>query len=71
MLKAKEILGHHSKNWMSKPMREIKARWGSNGKAWKNVLEGLYIINGNNKYCKGIAEQKTFNLPKLLEDWLA
>ena len=51
MLKAKEILGHHSKNWMSKPMREINARWGSNGKAWKNVLEGLYITNGDNKNC--------------------
>ena len=45
MNKAKEILGDHANCWMPKPMREINTRWGSNCKACKNILEGLYIVN--------------------------
>ena len=47
MMIAKMILGDHSKVWMPKPSRELDTRWGSNGKACKNILEGLHITNEN------------------------
>ena len=30
---------------MPKPMRELNQRWGSNGRASKNILEGFNIVN--------------------------
>ena len=45
MQKSKEILGSHAEKWMPKPMREIDTRWGSNGRACENIIEGLYITN--------------------------
>ena len=45
MSKAKEILGEHTKLWIPKPTRELDTHWGSNGRACKNILEGLHIVN--------------------------
>ena len=42
---AAKILGDKAKDWMPHPMRELNTRWGSNCKACKNLLQGMYITN--------------------------
>jgi len=42
---AAKILGDKAKECMPHPMRELNTRWGSNCKACKNLLQGMYITN--------------------------